>query len=1149
MTNFHSNLLSIKGGYQMRNFDETIFSYFQNGYGYEKRLTLSFNGGITLGNADIVSEQFKITQTLCEETSLTFGKVCPAQLYVKIFDTQNTYKGQICTVSLSSYDENDTLMGTIQLGTFTITSDSRTSDKNYRELIGYDALYQLSKYSYLDEWLDYSAQTSKSNLSTFISVFLNDVRLAISCTIDTSYVQSYAYGNLASVKVQGNTGQTTLSYLDMLQMVCEVLGCFAFLDFNGKLRFVQAKRISTQLSEYAFTDNADGSTTDESSRQTSAKFVAYSPSDYYSGGFTYEDFKTANYTQLSIVADLLDGAETEENYTTYTSGTDGVNYTIQQNILTKGWTKTQLGYILTSWNHFFDYKNISYNPCDLQKQYDPRIELGDYIQVTTQTNEVVTFPVLKRVINGIIAMKDDYTATGDEIDGTVGVSISSSSGATVGYAQVDLSNIKGAVITNSLIKDSTITGAKISDSTLTNAHIVDATIDFAKMNSAFVSDLTSDTAFVNELQTNVLTAEFIQSAVADVGYLRAEYSETNQSYSLISTIGQLSADLSLLRDVTITQSGKISGYLDAVEVNANSITAGKLIADYIYLKGDNGLLYQFNIINEYSLIDEQPQDWTTNYTSYYVRSYELTTTEPSDWETDYYTSYYVSDGQGGYTLVPEQSTVPTWQENTYYQPIYTANTSATWQADTFYRYNATPSKTTLDGNAITNRTITADHIVAGTITANEIASGTITADKILTGTITGNKIASNTITASKLNVTTLSAISSNIGTITAGSITGTTISGSSITTTDGTEYVRINNNEGLYASYGSINGLSIDDCDIDSATIGNSTISNATISTATITGLTVGNSFYMNTLISSGRYMRMKLGTSAMTMGVFSTTANDYLSEIIFANNGALTLNATGSDMNIDGLTDVNGTSGKTVAFWGRVESANYFKSTRSDAGFTHEHGTSGKKISFGVGSGGNNRGIYDNTESNWLMYRGSGTGINFGGSLLPGSDGDYNLGGSSYRWNVVCTNALWLFRATSYHFAFGGTPTANRTITFQNASGTVAFTSSDARLKENIKDTDLSGLDMVNKMQIRQFDWIDDESAGYNKGRHQTIGFVADELEELDKYFIVNGSGGYEEDGSINPKCIDTFYLLGYVTKALQELSAKVDELEKKVN
>ena len=1121
----------------MRNFDETIFSYFQNGYGYEKRLTLSFNGGITLGNADIVSEQFKITQTLCEETSLTFGKVCPAQLYVKIFDTQNTYKGQICTVSLSSYDENDTLMGTIQLGTFTITSDSRTSDKNYRELIGYDALYQLSKYSYLDEWLDYSAQTSKSNLSTFISVFLNDVRLAISCTIDTSYVQSYAYGNLASVKVQGNTGQTTLSYLDMLQMVCEVLGCFAFLDFNGKLRFVQAKRISTQLSEYAFTDNADGSTTDESSRQTSAKFVAYSPSDYYSGGFTYEDFKTANYTQLSIVADLLDGAETEENFTTYTSGTDGVNYTIQQNILTKGWTKTQLGYILTSWNHFFDYKNISYNPCDLQKQYDPRIELGDYIQVTTQTNEVVTFPVLKRVINGIVAMKDDYTATGDEIDGTVGVSISSSSGATVGYAQVDLSNIKGAVITNSLIKDSTITGAKISNSTLTNAHIVDATIDFAKMNSAFVSNLTSDTAFVNELQTNVLTAEFIQSAVADVGYLRAEYSETNQTYSLISTIGQLSADLSLLRDVTITQSGKISGYLDAVEVNANSITAGKLIADYIYLKGDNGLLYQFNIINEYSLIDEQPQDWATNYTSYYVRSFELTTTEPSDWETNYYTDYYISDGQGGYTLVTEQSTVPTWQANTYYQPIYSANSSSTWQADTFYRYNATPSKTTLDGNAITNRTITADHIVAGTITGDKIASNTIKADNIdVSDLFAQNITATGTIKGATLS---------------SGSISGITIDGSTITVTDGIEEVTLSDENGLFATYGYIQGLGIDDCTIENATIGGSTIENATISTATITGLTVGNSFYMNTLISSGKYMRMKLGTSAMTMGVFSTTANDYLSEIIFANNGALTLNATGSDMDIDGLTDVNVTSGKTVNFWGKVGTSSYFSSTRSNLGFTHKHGTSGTQISFGVGAGGTNRGIYDDTLENWMIRRGSGTAgeIYFGGGLRPETTALYALGDADHIWYNLYTEAIRLYRNTSYYFGFGGTPTANRTITFQNASGTVAFTSSDARLKENIKDTDLSGLDMVNKMQIRQFDWIDEESAGYNKGRHQTIGFVADELEELDKYFIVNGSGGYEEDGSINPKCIDTFYLLGYVTKALQELSAKVDELEKKVN
>ena len=1040
----------------MRNFDENIFKYFQNGYGYSKRITLSFSNGITLGNADVVSEEFSIDQTLCDEENLTIGKVCPARMYVKIYDTQHSYKGQICTVSLSSYDDSDNLLASIQLGTFTITSDNRTADKLYRELVGYDALYTLSKLSYLNKWLTYSKGSTKKNYSAFVSDFLDDVILAISCTIDKQYVLNSIYNKLSTVTIKGNTGQNGLSYLDMLQMICESLGFFAFLDFKGELRFIPVKATNTQLVDYAFTSGADGSTTDKATRLTNATKVSYVPSDYFINGFNYEDYLTANYTQVSVVSENLDGEDTSDNYTTYSAGVSGVNYTVDCNILTKGWTSSQLMYILHGWAQTFNFANIGYKPSDLSKQYDPRIELGDYIQVTTPLNEVVIFPVLKRRISGIIAMRDNYIAGGDEISGTVGVSISSSSGATVGYAQIDLSNIKGAVITNSLIKDTTIENSKIKN----------ATIDYAKMNSAFVGDLTSDTAFVNELQTNVLTAEFIQSAVADVGYLRAEYVQADETYSLISTIGQLSAELSLLKDVHITQSGKISGYLDAVEVNANSITAGKLIADHIYLKGDNGLLYQLNIDNQYSLIDDKPSDWDTNYANYFTKTYVLTSSEPSDWETNYYTDYYVSDGQGGYTLVQEQASVPTWQANTYYQVSYVANASSVWAQNTYYRHNSTPSTTTLDGNAITNRTITADHIVAGTITANEIATNTITANKInLTDVFAQN------ITAS-------------------GTITGATLSGSEI------------------------NG---------------GTISGAVIQAE-----------------SSGIITRLSSGG----LGFFDNNGNQFGRIYGFESSTLSGITIFGAMINI--LSDVyvsNIFNDANIEVKGNVTASSTFESTRSDIGFTQTHGTSGTQISFGIGVDGTNRGIYDNARSGWMMRRGSGSEIYFGGGLRPGTTALYALGDADHIWYNLYTETIRLYRNTSYYFGFGGTPTANRTITFQNASGTVAFTSSDARLKENIKDTDLSGLDMVNKMQIRQFDWIDEESAGYNKGRHQTIGFVADELEELDKYFIVNGSGGYEEDGSINPKCIDTFYLLGYVTKALQELSVKVDELEKKIH
>lgn len=59
---------------------------------------------------------------------------------------------------------------------------------------------------------------------------------------------------------------------------------------------------------------------------------------------------------------------------------------------------------------------------------------------------------------------------------------------------------------------------------------------------------------------------------------------------------------------------------------------------------------------------------------------------------------------------------------------------------------------TLNGEILTERTVTADKIVAESITAKEIASRTITAIQIASGTITGNEIKAKAITAAKIDV-------------------------------------------------------------------------------------------------------------------------------------------------------------------------------------------------------------------------------------------------------------------------------------------------------------------------------------------------------------------------------------------------------------
>lgn len=92
-------------------------------------------------------------------------------------------------------------------------------------------------------------------------------------------------------------------------------------------------------------------------------------------------------------------------------------------------------------------------------------------------------------------------------------------------------------------------------------------------------------------------------------------------------------------------------------------------------------------------------------------------------------------------------------------------------------------------------------------------------------------------------------------------------------------------------------------------------------------------------------------------------------------------------------------------------------------------------------------------------------------------------------------------------------------------------YSNSDIRLKTNVKDSEVNALSTINRIKIRQFDWKKD-------GKHQKIGFIADELEEIDKKFSIGGGYEDKEGKAMDVKSVDTFYLMGYMVKAIQELS-----------
>lgn len=97
--------------------------------------------------------------------------------------------------------------------------------------------------------------------------------------------------------------------------------------------------------------------------------------------------------------------------------------------------------------------------------------------------------------------------------------------------------------------------------------------------------------------------------------------------------------------------------------------------------------------------------------------------------------------------------------------------------------------------------------------------------------------------------------------------------------------------------------------------------------------------------------------------------------------------------------------------------------------------------------------------------------------------------------------------------------------------------TSSDKRLKENILKTEFNSLAFIKKLSFYSFDWKEN-NYGY-KSPHTSCGLIADELQQLDSSLVY-------ENGKDKIKHVDDYRVLNIALKAIQELTEKVENLER---
>lgn len=219
-----------------------------------------------------------------------------------------------------------------------------------------------------------------------------------------------------------------------------------------------------------------------------------------------------------------------------------------------------------------------------------------------------------------------------------------------------------------------------------------------------------------------------------------------------------------------------------------------------------------------------------------------------------------------------------------------------------------------------------------------------------------------------------------------------------------------------------------------------------------------------------------------------------------------------------------NGDTGSPYHFWldgsGFWNSGNHVVNIDSkNVPIQHWHSTTHKGIGFGVGASGTNRGIYDTSNNCWIIcvddtgFIRTGVGSTGAGQWIPKGS----------------VRTLKSQKNTSGHY-----------LEYGDGNGAlfgIYSWVSDQRLKTNIQKTNLKALTLINNINHYTFDW---KNETYGTGNVQ-LGYVAQQLQKI----IPTAVSPIGEDQILN---ISNIVLIPYITKAIQELSSKVNELELRI-
>lgn len=350
----------------------------------DKQLIISTDDATTnITNTELHQEKFELTESLCSEKELVFGSCESSVVKFTVSNIFLPMKSKWITVKLILDGNND---NPFQIGKYKVYSDIPTADRTKREVTAYDALYDVLNAD-VAAWYNtlLPKDDSKVTLKEFRNSFFGYFE------IEQEEVQLVNDG----ITIEKTINPEELSGATVVNAICEINGCFGHINRNGKFVYVYLAQEIQGLYP------SDGLFPSDELYPKPPKSVQLSKNIYIDASF--EDYLTKTIDKLQI-------KQTESDIGAIVgSGTNA--YIIEDNFLVYGKKAKELNTIAE--NIYNKIKGIFYRPFTCNSKGNLCLEVGDAVRIPTKYAIIESY-ILQRTLSGIQALRDNYSAEGEE---------------------------------------------------------------------------------------------------------------------------------------------------------------------------------------------------------------------------------------------------------------------------------------------------------------------------------------------------------------------------------------------------------------------------------------------------------------------------------------------------------------------------------------------------------------------------------------------------------------------------------------------------------------------------------------------------------------------------------------------------------------